>query len=689
MRRFANGILKFDYIDAGSAFRGAVVSLAAAVLLAAPAIASPFAPEKFEVGFGTSENSIMYRASIEGTGGSYPARGPAAIQILDENRVAVLDTFNGAVKIFDAAGKITEKIDAAAMVRPESKTSEIVLSAMAAIKNQKGKDEFYIADSANGRVHILSGGRLVRSLGVFGKGKYELTRIERLAVAPNGNIMAGDSGNKKIVVFSDLGVGIREIPWSPNGFAVNEKHIYTIESPGGGRFVFLRSGLSNSEREALFTLSNPGWRMPHIIGVDRFGGVLASFFDDSIQAGLIKEKSDHCPGGYFTVASISPSGQMRHISDVPAAAPPGDQFFFDRSSNCLYYQNFDAGKAPKGKYGIIRIRPDCTWAEKSDKLTPKELADIKTSLTEVEYGVGAAKLSGSSGIQAARLPLLRADGKGCLYLLDRVGGKIIVIQENFSAPYTVEFNYQLGIADEASKVLLDDIYPVSTKELYLLDSRGRRFYKMTLKDTDKKGAPSYDVSGKPIEKGMPDRPSALFATTLGDVMIHSISEGRAVYFGSGGSHGDSCEVTENSIFAMPNSDILALTQNDPSREISMKYFDFHFNPMERFNKKPSITAAGNVSAGRIFGVDSAGNIFLTYFDGASQKIAIFSMSGDKFCEFEIRVPQNYGYLAASLCVGPEGTIYIGIPRPSKYYIARISYQTIINFISSEYLKSKK
>lgn len=665
------------------------LGMASAMLFTSGADAAAFNPEKFEVAFGTAENSVMYyNSTIKDFEEPYPM-GPSAFAVLGEDRIAVLDTFNGAIKIFDQSGKLDSGIDVRGLLRGAAQTDECHLSAMAFSRDQKGGYEFYAADSANGKVYVINGGKIVRSLGSFGDGQFEMVQIERLAVAPNGSVMAGDAKNNKIAVFSDLGVGVRETPWNFNGFAVDDKFVYTVETVAGGTFSFVRRSFSGDVREALFTVQCPGMRIPRIVGVDRFGGIVATFFEDAIQDRLMGARKEPAENGYLTVVSISPAGQMRTVAHVAVTVPLGDQFYFDRASDTLYYQDYDAGKAPAGKYRIARLKVDPTWAEASDKMAAEDFAGIKKSLTEIEYGVGAAKLEGSFGSQSALLPVLRSDGKGFLYLLDRVGKKIICIQQSLASLKTIEINYQMGGDSDSSKIGVDDMFAVSTEEIYLLDSRGRSVYRLAAKKSDRSAPASYDVSRIPLEAKEPGWPSAIFADRMGDLMVYSGSEGLAAHCVEGKWSQPALKIQECSIFTMPNSDILALAANAGSAEISLKYYDFNMNPMERFETRPSIAAAENVSAGRIFGVDSNGNIFTTFFDGKDQRVALFSMTGDAFCDFAVRIPQNYGYIASSLCVSEDGTIFAGVPRQSKYFIVRIPYSSIIDLIKANYMKKQK
>jgi len=90
----------------------------------------------------------------------------------------------------------------------------------------------------------------------------------------------------------------------------------------------------------------------------------------------------------------------------------------------------------------------------------------------------------------------------------------------------------------------------------------------------------------------------------------------------------------------------------------------------------------------VLGIDQNLNIFTTLFDGVSQKLSVYSITGDKVCDVKFTAPQVQGFFERSCCVGSDGTIYLGVPSEAKYHVIRIPYASLIDFVKADFLKKK-
>jgi len=650
------------------------------IFAASPALA--FNADSFSLNFGSAENEVMYyNHKIPGFEEIYPL-GPAGFCVFDDNKIAVADTFNHALKIFDDSGKLLENIDILKIARGELKTNEVFLSAIAHTKNAKGENVFYVSDIVNGKVFEISAGKLGRAFGSAGDRQFEFAQPEMLAVSPGGNILAGDFAKNKIAVFSDAGIGLREMPWNLNGFAMDDKYYYSLENVRSGEIAVVRSDISGGAREVMANVFNPAWRLAKIIGVDGRGNIIAAFFDDSVQEKLAAENSDRSCNGFFTVAFISPAGQIRDRFDVPVTTPGGNQFFFDKKDNALYYQDYNADRAPAGKYKIARIAPALDWSAKSLKINPSEMMELKKNITDVEYGSGAAKIVGSLGSVTNCPPLLRADRFGYFYIIDRLGGKIIRIQQEFTSLKTIEITGQINGKTQD----IADAYVVSSTEIYLLDSKNQCYYQITAGREKNAALEAKKVDFSRTIKGHIDR---IFANSLGEVILYSTVSNESYYMIKDQLKNTVEVPSAYSFFVMPNSDILSLIPGASKGEINIDYSDFYRNRLKRFDNPPSEKLNCPASSAHVIGVDEYSNFFVTFFDGTDQKIAVHSMTGDKFCELKITIPQYYRYFETSACVGANGTLYLGLPAADKYYLVKVPYSSLIDYIRASYIKGKK
>ncbi len=671
--------------------RKSVLAVSLFLIIASASELAAFDAANFSLGFGKNDNEVMYyNSKSNGFEDPYPG-GPNGFCIFDKNRAAVVDTFGNSLKIFDESGKLIEKINVAEIVKKENATDEIYLSSVAAVKNEKNETEFIVSDTMNAKIYKISGGKLVRTFGKRGENAFEFGQVEEVAAASEGRIAAYDHAKDKLCVFSKDGAPLDEYQIQQGGIYAAGDTVYTLSRLENGTFAAYGINLASKKTKLVFRVQNPSWRNAKIAGVDKYGNFMIAFFEDAIQDKLLKENERSSCSGFFSLTLVSPCGQIMETHTIPVTTPLGNQFFFDAGENKLYYQEFNADAAPEGKYTIKHAAFKTEFSENAAKLAPADIINIKKSTTDIEYGTGRNKIGGNFESVKAHLPILRTDSRGYFYILDAVEGKLICIEQNFASLKTVELSKMLkSFEKDTVKFEFTDLFVVSSSEIYLLDQLNRNFYKM-VSQTGLSETVSYDVKKFGFAATEFKSFDRIFANKLGEVILYSSLEGKLAYFEADGKLNKTVNgISAASFFVMSNSDILSLSQNEKPGEVKVDYLDFYRNPLERFQTAPAdkITGVPFVSAAHVMGIDQNLNIFTTLFDGVSQKISVYSITGDRVCDVKFAAPQIPGFFERSCCVGSDGTIYLGVPSEAKFHVIRVPYASVIDFVKADFLKKK-
>ena len=674
-------------------FSAAAVALMAAIFVFIPGstlAAGDFA--EFSLAFGTAENQVMYyNHKIKGFEEAYPM-GPSDFCVLKEGMVAILDSFNNSVKIFDQNSKLVDSVNIFNIVKNELAGENLALSALAFISyDKKNGAEFYAADAVSSKIFHIASGKLIKTIGGRGEKPYEFTQLEQLFLTPAGDLLACDYAKNKIAVFNSAGAGIKTLDWNLCSLYADSDFIYSITPQPNKTLAFYKQEIKTGFAELLFTIQIPPFRIAKIIGVDKQGNVMAAFFDDSIQPQLMRRSNDEYPAGYYTVIVFTASGLMAAKQIIPVCTPLGNQFYYNAALNTAYYQNYNSDRAPEGDYKITPIIPGFEVAAKFKKAAPDNITPLKKAVTKIEFGDEANKLAGTPADAALKLPVLRCDKYGYFYMLDRIGGKVLCVDEAFTNIKAIEIVKNIA-EDEAAKkdgFNFCDLYAVSSSEIYVLDSKNGEYYHIKAAVNADANAPkpetAYDIKIVNFDEEAADRYDRIAANSIGDVMLYSSIDGDAIYLDAAGSEKKAIDsIASPNFFVMTNSDMLITAQNETSGEVKVKYADFYGNAMNRFEKDMISKAAGNyATAAHIIGADRNVNVFTTYFDGANQKIALFSITGDKICEFDFNTPNYSRYFESSVAVGADGTIYAGLPQDNNYCIIRIPYSSIVEFITKK------
>jgi len=319
--------------------------------------ASAFDAASFSVKFGAGAGKLMcYNSKVKSYEEPYPA-GPSAFCIVGGKTAAVLDTFNRSLKLFDENGKLGANLNIGELAKKEIPAdSPMGLSCVSARTDEKGVSEFAVSDRANGKIYILSAGRLVKTFGTPGREKFQLGQIEEIAFDSDGSIAVCDWTNNKICVFDKDLKPVREVPSQLNGMYYASGILYYIEKGDAGKLAFMKLDVKTDKPEKLFELDRPASRIVKLLAVDSKGNARVAFFDDSIQENLMKDGAKDAPMGFYTVAVISPAGKVASAVNLPVTTAFGSQFFFDRGAEKLYYQDYNADLAPEGVYTIKPIK---------------------------------------------------------------------------------------------------------------------------------------------------------------------------------------------------------------------------------------------------------------------------------------------------------------------------------------------
>ncbi len=686
-------------------FTASALLISAALYFFSPAVlfaADSFS--EFSLGFGTAENQVMYyNNTIKDFEEAYPM-GPADFCVLSAERAAVLDSFNNSVKIFNNNSKLIEVIDILKIVEKELATAEIALSAFAfAGYDDKNGAEFYVADAISSKIFHISASKLIKTIGGRGDKAFEFTQIEQLFLTPSGSLLVCDYALNKAAVYDTAsGAWLKEYSWNLCSIYADSEYIYSINPRSDKSYVFYRQNLKTGYVETMFSVRMPDYRIAKIIGVDKNNGVMAAFFDDSIQNALIESNNGEYPAGYYTIALFTGSGQLAASKNIPVCAPLGNQFYYNASLSAAYFQNYNSDRAPSGDYKISCIEPGFEELLKVKKSVPDNMFSLKKFVTKIEYGDETNKITGGPVLAKDRTPILRCDKYGYFYILDRNAGKVLCVDEAFANIKAVEIIKNIS-AGEGSETGGDrenvrksggteydfcDLFAVSSAEVYVLDSKNGKYYHIkssAVSESKSSGTASYDIKVVEYDEKSEDRYDRIYANAIGDVMLYSTIDGDSIYFDEKGSEKKAADsINGGGFFVMGNSDIIAQSQNETSGEVVLRYMDFYGNIMQRFISAPTIKTAGvNISASHIIGVDENINVFMSYFNGTVQKIVVFSVTGDKVCDFNFNAPGINRYFESSMACGAKGVIYAGLPLEDAYYVVRLPYSSIIEYITKK------
>jgi len=315
--------------------------------------ASAFDAKSFSLGFGPGEDKLMYyNSKIKDYEEPYPS-GPSAFCIVKGNTVSVLDTFNNSLKQFDEKGKLIGVLNIFEIAKKELRSSEISLACVSARNNEKGETEYAVSDRVNGKIYIISAGKLVKT--ILNPDNKHFGQIEEVAYDTDGSIAACDWAVNKIYVFDKTGKAVCELPSQLNGMYLSSGILYYIEKDKDGKLSFIKFEVKSKKSEKLFDMDLPAARNVKLIGVDAKGNFMMAFFDDSIQEKLVNKDPANAPMGYFTVAMVSAAGKMGASINVRLTTAFGTQFFFDRAEEAVYYQDYNAELAPAGSYTLKKV----------------------------------------------------------------------------------------------------------------------------------------------------------------------------------------------------------------------------------------------------------------------------------------------------------------------------------------------
>lgn len=303
--------------------------------------------------FGKGADKVSYyNTSIPDFEEAYP-QGPYGFVTDEKGKVAVLDTFAGAVKFFSSDCKAAGSVEVAKIAAEEAGIKDAFLSSLSLYKNGEGATELFVADAVNSKIYRIRDGKLVKAYGSKGIEKYEFTQLEKVSVTSSGKIVAGDYGNEKISVLSLDGKGLFDIAWDMSGFFCEGDELFMMKKLKSGEFLVYRYDLNSGRGKALFQMTNAAWRFGHLVGRTSSGSFVGAFFNDSIQESL-RGKVPNDKMGYYTMSLISPAGKEIESFEVPVTTPLGSQFFFAGEGKVLW-QDFDAFTAPEGNYRIKKL----------------------------------------------------------------------------------------------------------------------------------------------------------------------------------------------------------------------------------------------------------------------------------------------------------------------------------------------
>jgi len=617
-----------------------------AVFQASPANA--FDTNKFSLAFGTAENQVMYyNKTVKGFQDIY-ASGPACFALID-GKIAILDCFNNAIKIFDESGKISENIDLASATKTKWKPNLKLFVAMAARKTPQGL-EFNVADSS-GVIYRIAGGELVKKIVNKSKKGAGFGQIGRMHVFFSGDLLVSDSMSEKTMMISEDGDIVRSFKQSRGEFFASDDGVYVLKYHYPvGTFVLYKKTLNFDKSEVLFKLQNTQWRFGNLVAVDRDGNAIIWVCDDSIQKTMRDEKLSF--NGFLTLMVVSRNGRILSSQNIPVTSPDGGQFFYDEKSGDLYYQNFNANLAPAGKYGIVKV--DLKKAAAKKGTAPAEAAAGKDNVLKIARAGGKTAMPGE-------YPVMKSDAAGNVYLLDRAVRKVHCVSPAMKPAGVIDAAKAAG-----PTAIFDDFFAVSSSEIYLLDSKNSVYYKITVsKGVSTSKSFDYKKTGL-------DEIDAIFANARGNVALYSSVNASLSFFDSKGVlKNTQKKVSACSYFFSPASGIAAMTANKKSGFASVDFFDFMLAPANKKGADAVKMCEKTISAASIVGADQKHNAYITYFDGAEQKIAVIGASGRKLSEASAPV-KNDGFCPMKSVCAANGAVYFGSAGPGEFVVRKVT-----------------
>lgn len=639
------------------------IFLLALITLSMPSFAMAFNTEKFSIGFGTGENQLMYlNKSIKGFGEAYPM-GPFDFSI-SGGKAAVLDWFNKSVKFFNESGAVTEKINIPEILKNEKNDSKITPYITSIYIPKNNSKTVFLGDSNLGKVYKINDQKLEKTFGQRGTGAFEFIQIEQIAVTPNGDLIIGDCANKKISIISKDGKNIRELPWkSFSGFIPDENNdIYLLSYDKSGIFCVYRHDILTGASKSLFKFQKSGWFNAKLIGKDSYGNFIIALFDEPAQKNIAaKSKGGPAPFGYFTIVAFNLNGQSIITPfNLKISAAAGNQFYYDQAGSTIYYQDYNAKDAPKGLYKIGTL-----------KLTPAKPLDITTNFTydsiykgkkeviEIKYSAAPAKdsVTGDFKTLTAAPPIIKTDNAGIVYVLDTAGKKILTL--NNKKIETIDLNNYF----KNNNIKIDDFFPVSTSEIYILDNTNSNVHKLSLKSKPETVTFNFSKHNvKNIDK--------IYVSFDGTIALESSINRTFHYMNADGNFKTISKTPEAFCGITKNSNLALLFENKQKNGLSLKFYNFQRESTVKL-KGFDIPSNDLTSSARILGDDSQGNIYVAGFSNSAFKIFKYSKDGVKNIETNLNIPLIERFIDTSVAADGKSSVYVGVPTAKSYLIYKV------------------
>jgi DNA-binding beta-propeller fold protein YncE len=265
---------------------------------------------------GTPVRTIGIPSTNDQTNSIAPAgtlREPWAVAVAKDGTVAVADTWNHRVQVFDAKGQLIRAFGHYEQVKPGDAGSldgfwgprDIAIDA---------SNNIYVADTGNKRIRVYDlNGTLIRTIGQPGAGAGQLNEPVGLAIDSNaGRLYVADSWNKRVQVFTTDGSPITS--WKvPNWYGPSDdtgnrpylavdptgQRLFAAEPDTGRILVWdLSQVTANGGEQALLTFGAKG--SPDMNRFGAVGGLVVDnnslYVVDAVASRVLKFSLDKLPG---------------------------------------------------------------------------------------------------------------------------------------------------------------------------------------------------------------------------------------------------------------------------------------------------------------------------------------------------------------------------------------------------------